>query len=106
MKGPRNPTAAQHGAKRRREQRDKEDKPTKQSKRNDQTKTHEKDKDRATEAKKETGTHRTGSEMNTQAQTPQREETSHVQNRLKHACTQQRAAKETERTERRGKGTN
>ena len=84
------------------ERREKERKnPQRRSKKNNQTKTNEKDKKGATEARTEADAHGTSSETNTRAPTPQREETTHIQNRLKHARAQQRTT--TEREERQEK---
>ena len=87
--GPRNPTAAQHGAKRRREEKEKGKTNQQPEQEEPQDKDQRKRQKGATKAKKETGAHRTGSETNTRAHAPQREETSHVQTRHKHARTQQ-----------------
>ena len=79
-KDPRNP----HGgaARGQRKRRERTERPTEKRKRNNQT----------TKAKKKTGTRRTNSEVNNQTHTPQREETSHVQPRHKHARTSKEAS--------------
>ena len=98
--GPRNPTAAQHGAKDQ-EKRERENKPTNRARGTTRQRPTKKTK-RSDNEEKEAGANRADGEANTRVDTPQREEPTHEPSAISKHAPSKTAEEREDREERKG----